>query len=195
MYLAKCVGCFSCLQSKENRKKGPKAFQWIAKCLLGKTEIECSREKSTMCKKWGIRPTLPRDRPAWTPRTREEISVELCWLAVTKDLGVPPHISPLKLTARHNPCGRDVTDVIGLTGGTAVEIFQGNNRDAVLCNKRWWISVANIFALFKPPSQTHLGLNNRLQILFRIQTHVFFHSTQLSIAGVSAIRKYSGLCR
>lgn len=55
--------------------------------------------------------------------------------------------------------------------------------------------MVNISALFKLPFKTHLGLNNRLHILFRIQIHVFFHSTQLRVAGVSAIRKYSILCR
>lgn len=65
--------------------------------------------------------------------------MELCWLTVTKGLGLPPHMSPLVLTARHGPSGggRDVMDVIGITGGSPAEIFKGNNRDAVLCKKRW----------------------------------------------------------
>jgi len=48
-----------------------------------------------------------------------------------------PHVS-LVLTARHSPSGggRNVMDVIGLTGGTPAEIFKGNNRDAILCKKR-----------------------------------------------------------
>lgn len=56
--------------------------------------------------------------------------MELCWLTVAKGLGLPPHMSPLVLTARHGPCrgGRDVMDVIGLTGGTPAGIFKGNER-------------------------------------------------------------------
>lgn len=55
--------------------------------------------------------------------------------------------------------------------------------------------MVNVSDLFKPPFKTHLGLNNRLHILFRIQIHVFFHSTQLRVDGVCAIRRYSVLCR
>lgn len=76
--------------------------------------------------------------PTWIQGTREETSVELCWLAVAKGAGLPAHMSPLALTAGHTPCrgGRDVVDVIALTGGTPAEIFQRNNREAEFCKKR-----------------------------------------------------------
>lgn len=56
---------FSMPSIQRKQKGGTKSlpFQAIAKCLLGKIKIGMynSREKSTVCKLWGIRSTLPKD--------------------------------------------------------------------------------------------------------------------------------------
>lgn len=73
--------------------------------------------------------------------------------------------------------------------------FLKETREMQSCAKRGGKYLVNVSAFFKPSFKTHLGLNNRLHILFRIQIHVFFHSTQLRVAGISPIRKYSIMCR